>query len=266
MKTRFALLGVKAGSYPVRSVIATRDFNGDEAVSGAYTLHIGAKEAVVTGYDQAGVFYGLQSLLSLIPTTGAMKVAVLDAKDAPRFDYRAIQLDVGRNFHSKDAVLRLLDQMAAYKLNKFHFHLSDDEGWRIRDPRPAGADRYWQQTLPRSERKKPACCRNWVLARTATTTGAVSLPAWITSRSWKYAKARQIEVIPEIDMPAHARAAVISMEARYDRLMKEGNEQAAAQFRLLDPTDTSNTTGVQFITVPATLTRASTRHAILSTK
>lgn len=62
----------------------------------------------------------------------------------------------------------------------------------------------------------------------------------------KYAKARQIEVIPEIDMPAHARAAVVSMEARYNNLMKQGKEKEANEFRLVDPTDDSNTTSVQF--------------------
>lgn len=245
VKTRFALLGVKAGSYPVRSVIASRDFSGDEAVSGAYTLHIGAKEAVVTGYDQAGVFYGLQSLLSLIPTTGAMKIAALDAKDAPRFDYRAIQLDVGRNFHSKDAVLRLLDQMAAYKLNKFHFHLSDDEGWRIEIP---GLPELTDIGSKRCHDLSEKTC---LLPQLGSGPDSNNNGSGFFTRAdyidiLKYAKARQIEVIPEIDMPAHARAAVISMEARYDRLMKEGKAQDAAQFRLLDPTDTSNTTGVQF--------------------
>lgn len=63
-----------------------------------------------------------------------MKIATFDAKDAPRFQYRGIFLDIGRNFHSKEAVHRLLDQMAAYKMNKFHFHLTDDEGWRIEIP------------------------------------------------------------------------------------------------------------------------------------
>ncbi|MBM5573787.1 family 20 glycosylhydrolase [Deefgea sp. CFH1-16] len=62
----------------------------------------------------------------------------------------------------------------------------------------------------------------------------------------KYAKARNIEVIPEIDMPGHSRAAVVSMEARYNNLMKAGNKKAAEQYRLLDPSDTSQVTTVQF--------------------
>lgn len=245
VKSRFSLLGVKEGSYPLRTEIASNTFSGDEAVSGAYRLHIGAKETVVTGYDQAGVFYGLQSLLSLVPATGEMKIAALEAKDAPRFDYRGIQLDVGRNFHSKAAVLRLLDQMSAYKLNKFHFHLTDDEGWRIEIPGlPELTDIGSKRCHDLSE--KTCLLPQLGSGPDSNNNGSGHFSRADYIEILKYAKARQIEVIPEIDMPAHARAAVISMEARYERLMKEGKEKEANQYRLLDPTDTSNTTGVQF--------------------
>ncbi|HBI09614.1 MAG TPA: beta-N-acetylhexosaminidase, partial [Franconibacter pulveris] len=133
--SRFAQLGVKTGQgYPVKTLVAPGEFQKPEAVSGAYRLQIKPQETRVTGYDAAGVFYGLQSLLSLLPAQGEPQIATLEVSDAPRFSWRAIHLDVGRNFHSKAAVLRLLDQMAAYKLNKFHFHLSDDEGWRLEIP------------------------------------------------------------------------------------------------------------------------------------
>ncbi|ANI83899.1 beta-N-acetylhexosaminidase [Kosakonia oryzae] len=245
VKSRFALLGVKEGSYPIRTEIAVKAFAGDEAISGAYQLHIGANEAVITGFDQAGVFYGLQSLLSLIPSSGEQKIARLEAKDAPRFDYRGIQLDVGRNFHSKDAVLRLLDQMSAYKLNKFHFHLTDDEGWRIEIPGlPELTDIGSKRCHDLSE--KTCLLPQLGSGPDSNNNGSGHFSRTDYIDILKYAKARQIEVIPEIDMPAHARAAVISMEARYDRLMKEGKEKEANQYRLLDPTDTSNTTGVQF--------------------
>ncbi|MBS1204253.1 MAG: beta-N-acetylhexosaminidase [Proteobacteria bacterium] len=245
VKSRFALLGVKEGRYPIRTEIAAKNFVDDEAISGAYQLRIGANEAVITGFDQAGVFYGLQSLLSLIPSSGQQKIAQIEAKDAPRFDYRAIQLDVGRNFHSKDAVLRLLDQMSAYKLNKFHFHLTDDEGWRIEIP---GLP---ELTNIGSKRCHDLSEKTCLLPQLGSGPDSNNNGSGHFSRTdyidiLKYAKARQIEVIPEIDMPAHARAAVISMEARYERLHKEGKEQEANQYRLLDPTDTSNTTGVQF--------------------
>lgn len=245
VKARFALLGVKEGSYPLRTEISSNAFTGDEAVEGAYQLRIGNKEAVITGYDQAGVFYGLQSILSLIPTEGPMTIAALEAKDAPRFEYRGIHLDVGRNFHTKASVLRLLDQMAAYKLNKFHFHLTDDEGWRIEIP---GLPELTDIGSKRCHDLSEKTC---LLPQLGSGPDSNNNGSGFFSRAdyieiLKYAKARQIEVIPEIDMPAHARAAVMSMEARYDRLVKEGKEKEANQYRLLDPTDTSNTAGVQF--------------------
>lgn len=243
---RFAQLGVKTGEgYPVKTRVAADAFNGPDAISGAYQLKVGPDETVITGYDAAGAFYGLQSFLSLVPAQGELKIATLEASDAPRFDYRAIHLDVGRNFHSKAAVLRLLEQMAAYKLNKFHFHLSDDEGWRLEIPGlPELTDIGAKRCHDLSERR----C---LLPQLGSGPDSDNNGSGYFSRAdyidiVKFAAARQIEVIPEIDMPAHARAAVIAMEARYDRLMKAGDEQQANQYRLLDPTDTSNTTGVQY--------------------
>ncbi|MFA1239699.1 beta-N-acetylhexosaminidase [Serratia odorifera] len=241
---RFTLLGVAPtrSGYPIKTDIKPNAFKGDLAVAGAYQLQIGAKQAVVTGFDQAGVFHGLQSILSLIPTTGDKKIATLDVKDAPRFEYRGLFLDVARNFHHKDAVLRLLDQMAAYKLNKFHFHLTDDEGWRIEIPGlPELTEIGGQRCHDLSE---TTCLLPQYGQGPEVYGGFFSRQDYIDII--KYAQARQIEVIPEVDMPAHARAAVISMEARYKKLLAEGKQKEAEEFRLLDPTDSSNTTSVQF--------------------
>ena len=87
---------------------------------------------LVTGKGPAGVFYGVQTLLGLRSSEG--KVPKVSIKDAPRYAYRGMHLDVGRNFMAKDHVLKLIDVMAMYKLNKFHFHLTDDEGWRLEIP------------------------------------------------------------------------------------------------------------------------------------
>ncbi|OMQ25562.1 beta-N-acetylhexosaminidase [Serratia oryzae] len=241
---RFELLGVAnhAGGYPIKTDIQPGAFKGDLAVSGAYQLKIGEKGAVVTGFDQAGVFYGLQSILSLIPSDGSKKIATLDAKDAPRFQYRGIFLDVARNFHHKDAVLRLLDQMAAYKLNKFHFHLTDDEGWRIEIPGLPELTAVGGQRC--HDLSETTCLLPQYGSGPEPHGGFFSRQDYIDIV--KYAQARQIEVIPEIDMPAHARAAIVSMEARYKKLLAEGKEKEANEFRLVDPTDTSNTTSVQY--------------------
>ena len=85
------------------------------------------------GVDGAGVFNGLQSLSSLV-TLGSTKLPLLVAKDEPHYEFRGLLIDVARNFHDKDFILTILDQMAAYKLNKLHLHLGDDEGWRLEIP------------------------------------------------------------------------------------------------------------------------------------
>jgi len=92
-----------------------------------------SKELItITGKGPAGVFYGVQTLLALRNSKG--RVPKVSIKDAPRYSYRGMHLDVARNFKSKEHVLKLLDVMAMYKLNKFHFHLTDDEGWRLEIP------------------------------------------------------------------------------------------------------------------------------------
>lgn len=246
VEQRFNRLGVRTGTgYPVRVVVDKASFSGDDAVSGAYTLRISKGKAQITGFDAAGAFYGLQSMMSLIPVQGDKKIATLDAKDAPRFAYRGMFIDVGRNFHTKPAILRAIDQMAALKMNKFHFHLTDDEGWRIEIP---GLPELTEVGGRRCHDTNEQRCLLPQLGSGPDSDNNGS--GWFTRADYieivKYAAARHVEVIPEIDMPAHARAAVIAMEARYNRLMKEGKAKEANEFRLLDPTDTSNTTGVQF--------------------
>ncbi|WP_340620723.1 beta-N-acetylhexosaminidase [Xenorhabdus siamensis] len=247
IRERFADYNIKLtdSGYRVVTQINADNFTGDWRVKGAYSLNITTKGTQIVAFDESGVFYGLQSLFSLLPANGVPKIATLTAKDAPRFEYRGMFLDVGRNFHSKEAVLRLFDQMAAYKLNKFHFHLSDDEGWRLEIP---GLPELTEIGSKRCHDLTETQCLLPQLGSGPTSNNMGS--GYFSRQDYidilKYAKARQIEVIPEIDIPAHARAAVMSMEARYKKLMAEGKVQEANEYRLLDPTDTSNTTSVQF--------------------
>ena len=100
----------------------------------SYILQVdaGAQSIAITGQSQVGVFYGIQSLLSLDEPDGMVPHVTIN--DAPRYEYRGMELDVGRNFMPKSEVLKLIDTIAMYKLNKFHFHLTDDEGWRLEIP------------------------------------------------------------------------------------------------------------------------------------
>ena len=189
------------------------------------------------GASPAGVFYGLQSLRSLLPPAGptpraGLVVPAIRVVDAPRFGYRGFMLDVARNFHPKPVVLRTLDLLARYKLNVFHLHLTDDEGWRIELPSlPAltavGARRGHTLDsgthLPPAFGSGPDVDRPWG-------SGFYSRADYV--EILRYAAARHIEVIPEIEMPGHARAAIKSMEANQ-------------QYRLNDPDDRSVYTSAQ---------------------
>lgn len=99
----------------------------------AYKLDVNTDTMIIqiTGVTAAGVFWGVQTLLSI---THEGRVPYTVILDEPRFEYRGMSLDVARNFVDKVEVFKLLEVMAMYKLNKFHFHLTDDEGWRLEIP------------------------------------------------------------------------------------------------------------------------------------
>jgi hexosaminidase len=154
-----------------------------------------------------------------------------------------MQYDMGRNFHGKDVTLRLIEQMARYKLNKLHLHLTEDEGWRLEIPglpelTDIGAKRCFDLT-------EQTCLLTQLGTgphASGSGNGYYSTADFI--EIIKFASARHIEVVPEIDMPGHARAAVKSMEARYKKLLKAGKKAEAEQYLLSDPLDKS-----QYITV-----------------
>ena len=174
-----------------------------------------------------------------------MSLPALRVVDAPRFGYRGFMLDVARNFQPKAAVLRVLDLMARYKLNVFHFHLTDDEGWRLEIPSlpeltSVGARRG--HTLDSSRFLPPAYGSGPDVDRPYGS-GFFSRADYV--EILKYAAARHIEVIPELEMPGHARAAIKAMEARFRALQAKGDAEGAGRFRLSDPEDRSTYTSAQ---------------------
>ena len=100
----------------------------------SYHIQVNPSMQLITirGGGNAGVFYGIQTLLGIM--SDKMVVPQLSVNDFPRFSYRGLMIDVARNFQPKNEIMKLLDIMASYKLNKFHFHLTDDEGWRLEIP------------------------------------------------------------------------------------------------------------------------------------
>jgi hexosaminidase len=216
----------------------------------AYRLSIQANTGIaIVGNSAAGVAYGLQTLRDLLPLPGAKALALNEVTivDAPRFGYRGFQLDVARNFHGKQTVFKWLDLMARYKLNTFHFHLTDDEGWRLEI---AGLPELTSIGAVRGHSAKPG-----VRLQPAYGSGPdpkdPSGSGYFTRADYieilRYAKARHIEVIPEIEMPGHARAAVQAMEARYRRLTAAGRKDAA-KYLLNDFDDRSVYRSAQYFT------------------
>lgn len=219
---------------------------GLPAAPESYTLTVTADKIVINGSDNAGAFYGLQSLLNLIPADKAdsYSLPLLTAVDSPRASWRGMHYDMGRNFHGKEVTLRLIEQMARYKLNKLHLHLTEDEGWRIEIPglpelTEIGAFRCFDL----SEQKCLLTQLGTGPFKTGSGNGYYSAGDFI--EILKYAAARHIEVIPEIDMPGHARAAVKAMDARYKKLMDAGKKAEAEQYLLADPQDKSRYISVQ---------------------
>ncbi|QXD17251.1 carbohydate-binding domain-containing protein [Rhodocaloribacter litoris] len=217
----------------------------------AYRLAVTPEGIRIAGEGPAGVFYGVQSLRALLPVQAyagpqpSLEVPALTLEDAPRFPYRGFHLDVARNFQPKEAVLKLLDLMAFYKLNRFHFHLTDDEGWRLAIPDlPELTDVGGRRGHTTDERD-----------RLVPSYGSGPFPDHLPGSGHytrddfveilRHATARHIEVIPEVDVPGHARAAIRAMEARHARLLAEDRPGEAAAYRLIDPDDASSYRSVQ---------------------
>lgn len=157
-------------------------------VSEAYRLKVTPDGITVHGGSPAGVFYGIVSLAQEI-NAGGVKCGMIE--DAPRFGWRGVMLDEARHFFGEEKVMQILDLMAYYKLNKFHWHLTDAQGWRIeirKYPRLTEIGGIGNHT----DRNAPAKFYTREQIR----------------RIVEYAEKRHIEIIPEIDMPGHASAAV----------------------------------------------------------
>ncbi len=198
---------------------------------------------VITAADAAGASYALRSLAQQAAYEH-LRLRPLEIEDAPRFAFRGMMLDIARNFRPKAHILATIEQMAALKLNKLHLHMGDDEGWRLQiDGLPelteVGAHRCHD----------PAETRCLMPFLGADPNGALPASGHLTRADYieilKAAKARQIEVIPSLDMPGHSRAAILSMKARARRLIAEGKPEEAARYRLDEPEDKTVYSSVQ---------------------
>ncbi|MDO3645157.1 beta-N-acetylhexosaminidase [Mucilaginibacter sp. L3T2-6] len=164
-----------------------------DELPGSYILKIAPERITIASASNEGIFYGLVSLLQMVRTASSASVLQLQAceiTDSPRFQWRGFMLDESRHFFGKEKVKQLLDWMAFYKLNKFHWHLTDVDGWRIE------IKKYPKLTT---------------VGGIGNKTDTLAEAKFYTQAEIKeivdYAAARFITVIPEIDMPGHATAA-----------------------------------------------------------
>lgn len=207
--------------------------------SEAYRMSVSADSVVIVGADAAGAFYGLQTLLALLPADvqSAPRLPGLEIPyDAPRYGSRGLNVDVVRNFHGLTEIETLLRWMAAYKLNSLHLHLADDEGFRLEIP---GLPELTGVGAQRCHDLDEHVCLVPALGSgpLAPNTGSGHFTREEFVHLLITAKALQIEVIPEFDMPGHSRAALRAMAA----LATAGD----LDYRLDDPEDRSSYRSVQ---------------------
>ena len=175
-----------------------------------YTLKVTKEKISIAASQPAGFFYALQTLKQLLPrnvmagvpdsSINEWSIPCVEIEDAPRFAWRGFMLDEGRHFFGKEAVKRVIDVMAAYKMNRFHWHLTEDQGWRIE------IKKYPKLTEVGAWRESKGLGYGNVKPDTEHYGG------FYTQKDIRevveYAKARFIEIVPEVDIPGHSQAAI----------------------------------------------------------
>lgn len=177
---------------------------GDEG----YLLNVSPNSIKIIANTKAGIVYGMQSLFQTLPqirTNAAMEIPCMDIMDYPQFKWRGMHLDVCRHFFSEDMVKEYIDLMAAYKFNTFHWHLTDDQGWRIEIKKypkltSVGAWRADRTGIP------------WDECQPTQPGEKTSYGGFYTQQQIRdivaYAAERNITIVPEIEMPGHSAAAI----------------------------------------------------------
>ncbi len=196
----------------------------------AYRLQIKKEQITIEARDKAGFFYAVVSLMQLMDSAiwgqsavrkpqKSWRIPSCTIEDYPHFKWRGIMLDTSRNFFSTAYIKKFIDRMAQHKLNRFHWHLTDDEGWRIEIKHyplltKVGARRGPGTKLPFSTYPAMRGPKNKIQSGYYTQNDIKEIVA--------YAKARSIEILPEIDMPAHAKAAIIA----YPKLLQDPKDKS----------------------------------------
>ena len=207
-----------------------------------YKLDIIDEEIKINFADKSGLSYALNSLFQLLVNAkleGSDFISNYQIHDMPRFKYRGIHLDISRNYYGPKKIKQLLDFMHYFKLNKFHLNITDDEGWRIEIPglpelTDIGSKRGY--TSDETDHLNPAYGSG---SKINMLYGSGYLKRSEFIEIVKYANERNIEIIPEINFPAHSRAAVKAMESRYFKYLELNDTLKAEEYLLSDLNDQS---------------------------
>lgn len=168
----------------------------------AYQLKVNGEGVVIDASTEAGVFYGIQTLRKSLPLVkgAAVVLPAVEINDFPRFAYRGAHLDVSRHFFPVDSIKKFVDMLALHNINRFHWHISDDQGWRIE------IKKYPELTIKGAQRKET------VIGHNSGKYDGKPYGGFYTQEEAKeivaYAKDRHITVIPEIDLPGHMQSAL----------------------------------------------------------
>lgn len=163
-----------------------------------YCITVNEKEILIEGSTAAGVFYGIQTLRKALPLQkdgAAVEIPAVIINDAPRFAYRGMHLDTSRHFFTVEFIKQYIDMMALHNMNTFHWHITDDQGWRIE------IKKYPELTTKGSVRTRTVIGRNTDLYDNTPYGGFYTQEE--AREIVRYAAKRYITVIPEIDMPGH---------------------------------------------------------------
>lgn len=178
-----------------------------------YQLNVSPTTIIIKANTKAGIIYGIQSLLQTLPairTNESLQIPCMSITDYPRFKYRGMHLDVSRHFFGPEVIKEYIDLMAAYKMNTFHWHLVDDQGWRIEIKKYPKLTSVGAWRIDQND--KVWGSRSQAKAGEAATYGGYYTQEQI-QEIVKYAAEKNVTIIPEIEMPGHVASAIASYPA-----------------------------------------------------
>lgn len=207
--TGFSLPVKKSGGEKIVFRLIKDEQLGEEG----YRLSISPDKLLLSACKPHGIFNGIQSVIQLLPpaikspvgqNVDEWKISCIEVIDRPQFSWRGLMLDVSRHFFTKQEVKRFIDQMSEYKYNVFHWHLTDDQGWRVEIESLPRLTTIGAWRAPR--------VGNWWEREPQLKTDSLSYGGYYTQEDIKeiveYARQRYVTVVPEIDIPGHSLAAL----------------------------------------------------------